>query len=52
MIGPKWRIQDNTVSMDLHRAKSQLARLDSRLGIGIGADKERRQLAKVIGGGK
>ena len=51
MIGPKWKMQDNTVLMDRHRAKSQLARLDARLGVGIGADKERRQLARLIEGG-
>ena len=50
MIGPKWKVQDSVVSMGRRRAKDQLARLDSRLGVGIGADKERRQLAKLIGG--
>ncbi len=48
MIGPKWKIQGGVVLMNRSRALDQLLRLDIRLGIGIGADKERRQLARLI----
>ena len=51
MIGPKWKTQNNVVLIDKHRAKGQLARLDARLGVGIGAEKERRQLARLIEAG-
>ncbi len=53
MIAPKWKTNTQehrsvVVYTDKHRAKSQLARLDARLGTGVGADKERRQLARLI----
>ena len=43
----------NTVSSVIGGSiHQQLARLDSRLGVGVGAEKERKKLQKIIEGEK
>lgn len=37
---------------NLSPAATQLARLDERLGVGIGAEKERKKLQRIIDGEK